>query len=123
MYPTQLKVHISLGSATIIDQGRADLLDAIIECGSITFAAKKLCISYRYAWDLVDSLNRYFQEPLVVTRHGGRHGGGATVTRLGKHILTCYRNLVKKANNATSSEIHQITLHIQQADPLLIYEQ
>jgi molybdate transport system regulatory protein len=36
-------------------------------------------ISYKRAWYLIDTMNAYFSEPVVVsTKDGNRGGGGAT---------------------------------------------
>lgn len=73
--------------------GKADLLEAILETGSISAAGRKLNMSYRRAWLLVDEMNKCFRGPLVHARLGGTHGGGADVTELGKEALKRYRDL------------------------------
>ena len=65
--------------------GKADLLDAIRQTGSISASAKLMKMSYRRAWELVDVMNRCFDLPLVQTSPGGAHGGGAQLTELGLH--------------------------------------
>jgi molybdate transport system regulatory protein len=37
-------------------------------------------MSYRHAWELVDSMNRQSSKPLVEAATGGRNGGGAHLT-------------------------------------------
>jgi molybdate transport system regulatory protein len=58
-----------------------------LETGSISAAARKLKMSYRRAWLLVDSMSRCFRAPVVVTLTGGQRGGGAIVTDLGLKAL------------------------------------
>jgi len=60
------------------------LQQKIKEFGSIFQAAKSMAISYKHAWDLVDSVNRQAGEPLVSTRKGGSGGGGAYLTEAGE---------------------------------------
>ena len=67
--------------------GRIVLLEKIEEFGSITKAAKAMDISYRHAWELVDSMNRQAKHPLVESSAGGRNGGGARLTEEGKKAI------------------------------------
>jgi len=46
---------------------------------------------YRRGWDLLDSLHNGFVEPVALTATGGRGGGGATLTPLGKELISVYR--------------------------------
>ncbi|MEZ0231649.1 MAG: winged helix-turn-helix domain-containing protein [Methylophilaceae bacterium] len=108
----KLKIRISHGSFTAIGPGKADLLEAINDCGSISAAAKKMNMSYRRAWELVDAMNRCFQEPLVATSLGGAHGGGAQVTTFGFHILKCYRDLISKTLVAAEFELNEINARL-----------
>ncbi len=54
---------------------RVALLEAIGECGSISAAAKALGLSYRKAWDAVNSINNMADPPLLERHPGGAHGG------------------------------------------------
>ena len=61
----QFRVRITKGDDIAIGPGKVDLLEAIAETGSITAAAKRLGMSYRRAWMLVDTVNRCFKTPIV----------------------------------------------------------
>jgi len=65
-----------------VGPGKIALLEQIEHCGSLSQAARNLKVSYRRAWELLDSLNSCFLEPVVLTATGGRGGGGATLTLL-----------------------------------------
>lgn len=80
--------------------GKADLLDAIHQHGSISAAARALGMSYRRAWLLVETMNRSFQQPLVSTLAGGKQGGGTQLTALGEQVLQRYRTLCAQAQAA-----------------------
>ena len=82
----------SAGKPALTEDG-ADLLDQIEVCGSLSEAARRLKFSYRRAWLLLDALNHRWPGPVVTTTTGGRQGGGATLTELGRHILRVYRDL------------------------------
>lgn len=73
--------------------GRLELLGHIQQTGSINQAAKRMRMSYKRAWELVSSLNRLAEKPLVATQTGGERGGGAVVTAEGLRYLAHYQGL------------------------------
>ena len=93
----KIKLQLYCGDEIAMGPGKADLLEAILETGSISAAGRKLGMSYRRAWLLVDEMNKCFLGPLVHARLGGVHGGGADVTDLGKEALRRYRELQDRA--------------------------
>jgi len=108
-----LKIRIAIGKTIAMGPGKADLLDAIDETGSISAAAKQMKMSYRRAWELVDVMNKSFNQPLVISSPGGVNGGGALLSGFGRSILQNYRDLVKKSSNAAHQELQQILSNIQ----------
>jgi len=108
MTAKNIKIHLPLGDISAIGPGKADLLEAIENSGSISAGARKLGMSYKRAWDLVDTMNRSFREPLVATATGGNHGGGAQVTEFGREVLRRYRDVEKKANLAVEAELQEL---------------
>jgi molybdate transport system regulatory protein len=87
------QVWVEAGGRPAITEAGADLLSQIDACGSLSEAARQLRFSYRRAWMLLDAMNRRWPGPLVRTATGGKHGGGATLTTLGRHVLRTYRDL------------------------------
>lgn len=100
-------LRVLLGAAIAIGPGKADLLEAIAQTGSISAAAKRMGMSYRRAWLLVDTMNRCFRAPLVSAAKGGRRGGGARVTPEGLEILQRYRAMEAAAMTAIRSDVSQ----------------
>ncbi|HTT07817.1 MAG TPA: LysR family transcriptional regulator [Gammaproteobacteria bacterium] len=90
-------LRVLLGAVIAIGPGKADLLEAIAATGSISAAAKRMGMSYRRAWMLVDTMNRCFSAPLVAAATGGRRGGGAQVTPEGLDVLRRYRAMETRA--------------------------
>jgi len=80
------------GGVALTDAG-ADLLEQIDVAGSLSEAARRLRFSYRRAWMLVDAMNRRWPAPLVALATGGKRGGGARLTELGRRIVAAYRDL------------------------------
>jgi len=70
-----------------------DLLEHIDSSGSIRAAAHTLGMSYKAAWDAIESMNNLADQPLVERRVGGRGGGGATLTTTGRRLVATYRRL------------------------------
>jgi molybdate transport system regulatory protein len=100
--------HIAMGP------GKADLLEAILQQGSISAAAKSMKMSYKRAWDLVIIMNTSFQSPLVTTAIGGAHGGGATLTELGQEVLRLYRDVQVKAARYVEEEAQGLAVLLAQ---------
>lgn len=72
---------------------RIELLFAIEQVGSISKAAKQVPMSYKSAWDAVDSMNNLSHTPIVTRATGGSGGGGTSLTPYGKNLLKTYRIL------------------------------
>lgn len=100
-----LKLRLYAGDEIAMGPGKADLLEAIQETGSITNAGKALGMSYRRTWMLVDTMNRCYRLPLVITVKGGAQGGGAKVTELGAQVLAAYRKLQVKTATTGRKEL------------------
>ena len=79
-----------------IGPGKIALLEAIRDTGSITAAARRLGMSYRRAWLLVDETNRCLVGPAVATASGGEKGGGTALTPLGTELVERYRTLERE---------------------------
>jgi molybdate transport system regulatory protein len=105
MGPGELKVRILLGDLIAFGPGKADLLEAIRDTGSISAAGRALGMGYRRAWALVDTMNQCFRQPLVEAAPGGARGGGARVTPFGLEVLEVYRRLLRKAEGAAAKEL------------------
>ncbi len=73
--------------------GRVELLEKIIETGSISQAAKLMEMSYKKAWDLINSINQHTNKPIVITQTGGERGGGTIVTEEGKQLISAFKKL------------------------------
>jgi molybdate transport system regulatory protein len=101
------QIRIMFRKAIAMGPGKADLLEAIVGTGSISAAARKLGMSYRRAWLLVDTMNQCFDKPLVETATGGSHGGGARVTELGLEVIRRYRDMDLKATAAVTRELSE----------------
>lgn len=94
--------------------GKAELLEHIEATGSISAAGREMGMSYKRAWQLVDTMNAMFRAPLVNSSRGGAKGGGAVLTEAGQAVLAEYRALEEKAREAGAENIAR--LHSMLAD-------
>ena len=78
------------GAGSRVGADRIALLEAIGELGSISAAARVVGLSYKAAWDAVQTLNNLFEQPLVTARPGGRRGGEAEVTPQGRAVIDAF---------------------------------
>jgi molybdate transport system regulatory protein len=90
------RIRIKAGKDIALGPGKVDLLEAIERTGSISAGARELGLSYRRAWDLVDTMNHCFKHPLVARVKGGKGGGGAQLTAEGRDMLDLYRTMETK---------------------------
>lgn len=91
----QCRVRVARGTDIAVGPGKMELLEAIRDAGSISGGARKMGMSYRRAWMLVETMNSCFARPLVITSTGGRSGGGAQVTQDGEHVLSVYAAMMR----------------------------
>ena len=110
-HPDRLGLHLRvvLEGGIAIGPGRADLLEAIRDQGSISAAGRSLAMSYKRAWDLVEEMNACFAAPLVATSTGGTAGGGSRLTGTGDAVLAAYRRIEAAAAEAASTDLRELS--------------
>jgi molybdate transport system regulatory protein len=100
-----LRLRVVLGAGVAVGPGKADLLEGIDQTGSIAAAGRRMKMSYKRAWYLLDVMNQCFKEPLARTRKGGRGAGGAQLTPTGKRVLAIYRSIEAQSSRAAKPEL------------------
>lgn len=111
------RIRVQFGRAYAIGPGKADLLQAVAETGSISAAARRMKMSYRRAWLLLDTMNRCFREPVVDTATGGKGGGGAEITPFGKNVLKAYRTMEAGALKSMDAVMPQLQRMLRKSPP------
>jgi molybdate transport system regulatory protein len=99
------RLRVVLEPDIAIGPGKADILEGIKETGSIAAAGRRMGMSYKRAWLLVETMNRCFREPLVETSRGGRAKGGAVLTAAGHEVLERYRRMETLTAAAIADEL------------------
>jgi len=73
--------------------GKVRLMETIEELGSISQAARRMGMSYKRAWSLIQEVNQLEEQPYVAKEVGGAGGGHASVTETGRRAIERYRQL------------------------------
>lgn len=92
----QCRLRVTRGKDIAVGPGKMELLAAIRDTGSISGAARRMHMSYRRAWLLVETMNSCFAQTLVETATGGRSGGGALLTAEGEKVLQGYTEMTQE---------------------------
>lgn len=90
------ELWLRAGEQTLGGATRIALLAAIGDTGSITRAAKAVGLSYKAAWDAIDTMNNLAGEPLVTRSTGGKGGGGTTLTPRATSLITAFRTIERE---------------------------
>ncbi|OEO31522.1 ModE family transcriptional regulator [Devosia insulae DS-56] len=100
-------LRVTLSESFYIGPGRADLMELIAETGSISEAAKRMGMSYKRAWGLVQALNEGFGAPLVEASRGG-NAQGASLTAAGCEVLERYRGMQEATRKAIARDVEAL---------------
>ena len=99
------RLRVVLGRDIALGPGKADLLEGIRETGSIAAAGRRMGMSYKQAWLLIDTMNCCFAKPLIEAVKGGRSGGGAHLTPLGEEVLARFRRMQAASDKAIADDM------------------
>lgn len=97
-----VKVWLERAGQAIMGEGRLALLVGIEHCRSISAAARRIGMSYRHAWLQVQAINQAAGEPLVIASPGGRDGGGARLTTVGRWAVAAFKDAQQELHQAAA---------------------
>ena len=109
----RIRLHIHLSRDHSLGPGKVALLEAIEARGSISAAARDLGMAYRHAWELVEDMNCAFRSPVVEAASGGRAGGGARLTRLGRSVALRFRAMEEAARGAIATDLRALARELR----------
>lgn len=112
---TFASLQLQVSGQTLMSEKRIRLLEAIEQYGSLSAAAKSLPMSYKAAWDALDTMNNLAEKPLVVRQSGGKHGGGTILTEAGTQLIQVYRALQAEYQQALG-QLHSLLEEQPQLD-------
>jgi len=107
-YKIKSRIWIESDDNVLLGEGRVHLLKAIQETGSLSKAAKSLNISYKKAWQLIDSVNKSAKKPVTINSIGGKGGGGAELTEYGISLVTAFDEINKNCWKFLDNELSKI---------------
>jgi molybdate transport system regulatory protein len=85
---------------------RIDILRRVGQAGSISEAAREAGVSYKAAWQALETLANLAGTPLVEKAVGGSGGGGATITRAGRRVLEAADEMARARRRILESFEH-----------------
>ena len=104
MKQLKIKCWIEEDGEKFYGPGPHELLKQIQKEGSLSKAAEQMHMSYKKAWAMVQKLNQFSEETLVVLKKGGQHGGGAEVSLYALEIMKGYEDLIMKVKQLIIQE-------------------
>ncbi|WNH12766.1 winged helix-turn-helix domain-containing protein [Thalassobellus suaedae] len=107
-YKIKSRVWIEHDNHVLLGEGRVQLLKAIEATGSLSKAAKSLNLSYKKAWNLIDSVNKSAKKPVTLNSTGGKGGGGAELTDYGKSLIKVFDDINKNCWNFLDKQLEKI---------------
>ncbi|GAA3629782.1 winged helix-turn-helix domain-containing protein [Flavivirga jejuensis] len=109
-YKIKSRIWIESDNNVLLGEGRVHLLKAIQETGSLSKAAKSLNISYKKAWQLIDSVNKSAKKPVTINSIGGKGGGGAELTDYGLSLVNAFDDINKNCWEFLDQQLEKIKL-------------
>jgi molybdate transport system regulatory protein len=100
-----LRLRVMAGKRIAMGPGKADLLEGIRDTGSISAAGRRMKMSYKRAWQLVEEMNICFRGPVVDANKGGSGGGGAQLTAIGEDVLARFRRVEQLCGEAAYEDL------------------
>jgi molybdate transport system regulatory protein len=101
------KVWIEYKGKPVIGKGGAKILETIEKENSISKAAETAGMSYRYVWNYLQKIQKAIEKPIVETYKGGKSGGGgAKLTKLGKDLLSEYKQVESYLSEVLADSQH-----------------
>jgi molybdate transport system regulatory protein len=107
-----IRFRIDFSEGLHLGPGKVELLEGIKAHGSVSEAARSMCLSYRRAWLLLDSVNQSFKVPATINSVGGRGGGGAKITEFGILLIERYREVERKLNVVADEYLKEIRARV-----------
>lgn len=98
---------VELDGKPVLDASSAQLLKTIEDKRSILAASKALGLPYARIWEAISRIERLAGGKLILAKRGGRGGGGARLTSLGRRLLELYEEGVRLLSSAgLSAPLH-----------------
>lgn len=97
-------VRILLPNGASLDEADIALIEAIARYGSILGTSRQIGVSYRKTWQMVDALNRAFEETVIET-----FTTGASVTDFGHRLVALFYSIERRSNAGAAAAIGELS--------------
>ena len=104
------KLWIECNGKKFFGPGPVELLSLIDQTGSINRAAREMNMSYKKAWEIINSLNELTEHQLVITQSGGEKGGGSVITEEAKRLIEYHKQLRERFDAFLEKETAKFSL-------------
>jgi molybdate transport system regulatory protein len=111
----RLRLRILFGNDIALGPGKVELLRLVRQTHSISEAARRMKMSYMRAWSLIQTMNRCFRAPVIITTRGGQQRGGATLSETGERLLALSQRLETECLAASRTTRRAIALLLKKA--------
>lgn len=113
-----MKIHVDVtitddNGNVIISRKAIELLSNVDQTGSISGAAKKSDLTYKRAWDILNTLGTGTNKPVLSTTIGGIDGGGTHLTETGGQLLLAYTNMHNACVQAAHDNLQDVIVHVE----------
>ena len=103
--PSSAKLDLNSVLGHYASDRRMDILRQVDALGSISGAAREVGVSYKAAWQAIETLGNLAGQPVVLASTGGSGGGGASLTEAGRQVLRAY-DLLTQARIRVIEQLH-----------------
>jgi molybdate transport system regulatory protein len=102
------KFWIENKGEVVLGSGKAALLHAVHQNGSIQGAAEEFGMSYRHAWGIIRKMEQRAGFKLVKAQAGGGEGKGAQLTARGRDVLEKFTLFEETLRKITAGKFREI---------------
>ena len=102
------KVWFTIGKRHAFGAGLARLLENIEQYGTLSRSARETGISYRIAWNLLNTAESHLRKRLIVKYPGGVGGGRSELSQNGKRLLKAFRHLNRDVARYADSRLSEL---------------
>jgi molybdate transport system regulatory protein len=102
------KFWIENKGEVVLGSGKAALLHAVDDNGSIQGAADEFAMSYRHAWGIIRKMEQRADFKLVNVQAGGGKGRGAQLTARAKDFLERFSLFEESLRKITTEKFQEI---------------
>ncbi len=96
----RFKLWLEKDGRPLLGEGGARLLRLIEETGSLSEAARRMGVSYTFAWNYIRKREKLLGAKLIESSRGGVHGGETMLTGEARRLLRLYAELHRAVERA-----------------------